>query len=55
VVSYKGSFHGGSKHGQVFDTNDGNPYKFKVGEEIKGWNKGIKKMSLGEKSISKIP
>mmetsp|Transcript_37140 Transcript_37140/g.59502 ORF Transcript_37140/g.59502 Transcript_37140/m.59502 type:complete len:241 (+) Transcript_37140:559-1281(+) len=55
IVEYKGRFHGGAKHDQEFDTNDGKPYKFKVGEEIKGWNQGIKKMSLGEKSILKIP
>lgn len=52
-VRYKGFFHGGPKHGFEFDTSWDSPYQFKVGEEIKGWNKGIKKMSLGERAILK--
>eukprot|EP01083_Nonionella_stella_P055326 145968_1 len=57
VVTYKGTFHGGAKHEQEFDVclDDKSPYKFKVGDEIKGWNKGIKQMSLGERSLLKIP
>ena len=52
-VRYKGFFHGGLKHGFEFDSSWDSPYQFKVGEEIKGWNKGIKRMSLGERSILK--
>ena len=54
-VKYKGFFHGGPQHNKEFDTCMKEAYKFKVGEEIKGWNKGIKKMSKGEKATLKIP
>eukprot|EP01083_Nonionella_stella_P239900 839171_1 len=55
IVKYKGTFHGGPKHNTEFDTCLDDTYKFKIGEEIKGWNKGLKKMCLGEKATLKIP
>ena len=46
--------------GAVFDTSriDGRqPFTFKigVGEVIKGWDEGVMHMSLGERSILKVP
>ena len=53
-----GTFHGGAKHGQKFDSSvdKGRPFKFQigVGKVIKGWDEGVMKMSLGEKAVLEI-
>jgi len=57
-MHYTGTFHGGPKHGETFDSSRtrGKPFSFTIGkgQVIKGWDEGVMKMSLGEKSNLKI-
>ncbi|VDD76918.1 unnamed protein product [Mesocestoides corti] len=52
VVHYVGTFHGGSEHGQKFDSSRDReePFKFRVGksEVIKAWDLAIPTMKPGE-------
>ena len=53
--SYKGTL---ASNGKQFDSSydRGQPFEFKIGkgDVIKGWDKGVMEMSLGEKAILHI-
>ncbi|ETO31904.1 hypothetical protein RFI_05213 [Reticulomyxa filosa] len=54
-VEYSGFFHGGSKHGEMFDSNNkpqAKPLFFRVGEGkvIKGWDESVTKLCLRSKA-----
>merc|ERR1712129_82279 len=58
-MHYTGTYYGGDKHGQEFDSslNRGKPFGFTIGmgQVIKGWDEGVIQMSLGEKAVLEIP
>ena len=56
-VTYIGRFHGGQRHGQVFDHTKDTPFSFTLGyrQVIRGWDAGFKHLSLGTKAMLQIP
>ena len=56
-VTYIGRFHGGERHGQVFDHTKEKAFTFRLGmkQVIRGWDAGFKHISLGTKAMLQIP
>eukprot|EP00485_Elphidium_margaritaceum_P000610 CAMPEP_0202702646 /NCGR_PEP_ID=MMETSP1385-20130828/15599_1 /ASSEMBLY_ACC=CAM_ASM_000861 /TAXON_ID=933848 /ORGANISM="Elphidium margaritaceum" /LENGTH=127 /DNA_ID=CAMNT_0049360331 /DNA_START=35 /DNA_END=418 /DNA_ORIENTATION=+ len=58
TMHYVGTYHGGPKHGEEFDSSirKNKPFKFQIGKKqvIDGWDKGVLKMSLGEKAVLEV-
>jgi FKBP-type peptidyl-prolyl cis-trans isomerase len=53
----KVEFTGSLPNGTVFNSTDGIPFKFDIGDPqvIPGWNEGFQLMSAGEKGVFIIP
>jgi FKBP-type peptidyl-prolyl cis-trans isomerase len=53
----KVEFTGSLPNGTVFNSTDGVPFKFEIGDPqvIPGWNEGFQLMSAGEKGVLIIP
>jgi FKBP-type peptidyl-prolyl cis-trans isomerase len=53
----KVEFTGSLPNGTVFNSTDGIPFKFDIGDPlvIPGWNEGFQLMSAGEKGVLVIP
>jgi FKBP-type peptidyl-prolyl cis-trans isomerase len=53
----KVEFTGSLPDGTVFNSTDGVPFKFNIGDPqvIPGWNEGFQLMSVGEKGILIVP